>query len=223
MTAKTFNKIFFVTLAALSFIGSGFAPEFSYAQSAPISTQSAAGATQQAADQVKEQDIDRFLAKSPAVDQVDGYFKLVQLSLRDLGELEELLNKVKAEPDAAIRQTKVAAIQLKIADEKARLQFRRSRLENAEKLYGKGTASARQARLLRVGGPSLKALPAIGIGAGVVFATNAAADQTSEIRGASVNGDGPAPMRLEKSNIGTSDIAELEAPVVRSTKRKISR
>lgn len=81
------------------------------------------------------------------------------------------------------------------------------------------TASARQAKLLRVGGPSLKALPAIGIGAGVVFATNAAADQTSEIRGASVNGDGPAPMRLEKSNIGTSDHAELDAPDVRNAKQ----
>ncbi len=177
------------------------------AQSAP--DQSLAG--QATVEPSQDQAIDKFLAKRPLIEQVDGYYKLVQNSVRDLGELDEALEHAKAEPNAALRAVKVAAFELKIADEKARLAIRQSRLARAEKLYGHGTASARQAKLLRVGGPSLKALPAVALGAGVIFAGNAAADQTSEIRAVSVNAEGPAPVRLGKSNIGVNGTSDLES------------
>jgi hypothetical protein len=177
------------------------------AQSAP--DQSVAG--QATVEPLQDQAIDKFLLKRPPVEQVDGYYKLVQSSLRELGELDEALEHAKAEPNAALRAVKVAAVELKIADEKARLAIRQIRLARAEKLHGHGTASARQARLLRVGGPSLKALPVVGLGAGVIFARAAAADQTSEIRAVSVTAEGPAPVRLGKSNIGASGSSDLES------------
>lgn len=220
LTGINLKKIFFATLVVFSVfnIGStnaqgarGTEQGARRAEQGAQASQSATGGPKIEAETVDQQDIDLFLAKRPPIEQVNGYFKLVQRSVRDLGELEELLKGTNEEPNLAIRQMKVTNIQLRIAEEKARLEFRRNQLDRAEKLYGNGTASARTAKLLRAGGSSLKALPAIGLGAGVIFATGASADQTSATRAASMNADGPTPIRLEKSNIGSSDLDELEA------------
>jgi hypothetical protein len=203
MRTEILKKVCFGQLLAVSICFSHVV----LAQSVP--DQSLAGHA--TVEPLQDQAIDKFLLKRPPVEQVDGYFRLVQYSLRELGDLQEVLDRAKAEPNAAIRAMKVAAVELKIADEKARLAIRQSRLATAEKLYGHGTASARQAKMLRVGGPSLKALPAVALGAGVIFAGTAAANQTSEIRAVSVTAEGPAPVRLEKSNIGATGRSDLES------------
>lgn len=203
MLTKILKKVFFGPLLAASV----FISNVALAQSAP--DQSLAG--QATVEPLQDQAIDRFLSKRPPMERVDGYFKLIQKSVRDLGELQKVLEHAKAEPNAAVRAAKVAALELKIADEKARLAIRQSRLARAEKLIGHETASARHAKMLRAGGPSLKALPAVALGAGVIFAGAATADQTSEIRAVSVTAQGPAPVRLGKSNIGMSGTSELES------------
>jgi len=180
MNSKNLNQIFFAAFTVLSLLFANAAIAQSY--------------------------IDRLLYTQGLAGQIDGYYKLVQISVRELGELDDLLKHTDAEPDAAIRKIKVTAVKLKIADEQARLAFRQDQLQRAEKLYGHGTARAREAKLLRLGGSSLKALPAIGLGAGVIFAGS----ETPALRAVSVNDNGPVPVRLEKSNIGNSDFPELE-------------
>jgi hypothetical protein len=202
MRTRTLIPLLLAQFLAIPLVPNGFA----FAQAEQVQQTVRAPAEPQ-----PEQPIDKLLLKKPLVDQVDGYFRLAQVSLRELDELDDLLKHAKAEPTPALRAMKVAAVELKIADEKARLTMRQARLANAEKLYGHGTASARQAKLLRAGGPSLKALPAVALGAGVIFAGGAAADQVSEVRAVSVNAEGPAPIRLEKSNIGDSEISGLDA------------